>query len=209
MRKCFFSLSLEKLKQNSKATVKTCGLFIYGDVHYVNSSFKKSAKNSNILASVVNFIFHTFSLTLSVYFYFPWCTGKTQVHLYTQSSLYVTHSSFCVLNYILSDAEQILPKLPAPNKRLSTPSVGEELPNLADKIPSDYVLWLAINLQVYNEKSINLLNKVDFITGKQNWPQSVWQSGLQYKICSEHQAGMDNFLLARQRISTRGSEREA
>jgi len=64
------------------------------------------------------------------------------------------HSSFCVLNYILTDAEQIMPKLPAPHKRLSTSAVGEGLHNLADEIPSDYVLWLAINLQVCNEKSI-------------------------------------------------------
>jgi len=33
------------------------------------------------------------------------------------------HSSFCVLNYILTDAEQILPKLPATYKRLSTSAV--------------------------------------------------------------------------------------
>jgi hypothetical protein len=50
------------------------------------------------------------------------------------------HPSFCVLNYILTDAEEILPKLPPPHKTLSTTAVGEGLHNLADKIPSDRVL---------------------------------------------------------------------
>jgi hypothetical protein len=78
-------------------------------------------------------------IIIGIYLFPMMYTNNTGEFIYMIIRIYV-HSSFCVLNCILTDAEQILRKLPAPHTRLSTPAVREGLHNLAEKMPSDYVL---------------------------------------------------------------------
>jgi hypothetical protein len=81
----------------------------------------------NLTKIIVNLIFNKHFLLLSVYFY---CTRY--VDKYTSKSINLItctpiHSLFCALNSVLyTQAEQSLPKVPTPRKRLSWPGISAE-----------------------------------------------------------------------------------
>jgi hypothetical protein len=43
MRKCLLTLSLAKPRLDVEEILKSYGLFIYGDIHYITTSFCKNA----------------------------------------------------------------------------------------------------------------------------------------------------------------------
>jgi len=57
MGKCLLTCSLVKPREKTEAVLKTCDVFIYGDILYISVILCKTVPDINTLTSVVNFIF--------------------------------------------------------------------------------------------------------------------------------------------------------
>jgi len=57
MGKCLLTYSLVKPREKTEAVLKTCDVFIYGDILYISNVLCKTVPNVDTLTSVVNFIF--------------------------------------------------------------------------------------------------------------------------------------------------------
>jgi len=109
--KRLLTLCIAKTKQDAEAALNTSCLSWRHALHSRHSV--KCSKNSDSIGFVLNYSFDKFFLQ---YFYYTWRTEK-----YTGKIIRtITHSLFIALNFMLPHADQILPNLPAQNKRMNT-----------------------------------------------------------------------------------------
>jgi len=79
--------------------MKTCTLFIYGDIRYITSSFSKNGlyRATPNLACKLHFLNNFFLSTSSCYFYCTWCTYRSTGKIIMYNYRYI-YSFFILCN---------------------------------------------------------------------------------------------------------------